>query len=371
MPYGTLNAGAITPGSGNTLTVSETVNFTGTTSVQNLSVSEGNITNVANIALDTISSDAGTTIGVTLGTDAGDDFNVGSGKLIVEGDTGNIGIGITPPASYTTNMIHLFIGRGAVIYADTDASSNFVDYNQNARWNGAGSDAYINDGMAQSYSQYAGKHIFKVAPSGSANGAVTWKTAMTVSQDAYVGIGRTPSYRLDVQNSQASQVVRIINTHASAPNGLDIQFSGATPDDTTQWFIQGGDSAGAEFYIYSDGSFSQVSDRRVKENIVDVESMLDKVNSLRVVNYNRISDKDKGLHIGAIAQEVIKIFPHLIRLNPAVDAVAEVTDEEGNITIEAVLAKEERLMMYKIGLIFPLIKAVQELSTKVTALEAS
>lgn len=125
MAYGTLNAGAITPGSGNTLTISETVSFTGgvtgttvdattdftvggTVITDNTitddgtlviaastatSFSDGNITNVGDIALDTISSDAGTSIGVTLGTDAGDDFNVGSGKLVVEGDTGSVFIG--------------------------------------------------------------------------------------------------------------------------------------------------------------------------------------------------------------------------------------------------------------------------------------
>jgi hypothetical protein len=63
-----------------------------------VSHSDANITNVGDISLDTISSDAGTSIGVTLGTDAGDDFNVGSGKLVVEGDTGKVGIGdATPP----------------------------------------------------------------------------------------------------------------------------------------------------------------------------------------------------------------------------------------------------------------------------------
>jgi hypothetical protein len=62
-----------------------------------VSHSDANITNVGDISLDTISSDAGTSIGVTLGTDAGDDFNVGSGKLVVEGDTGNVGIGTTAP----------------------------------------------------------------------------------------------------------------------------------------------------------------------------------------------------------------------------------------------------------------------------------
>ena len=43
--------------------------------------------------------------------------------------------------------------------------------------------------------------------------------------------------------------------------------------------------------------------------------------------------------------------------------------EEGNITTEADPSQDERYMMYKIGVIFPLIKAVQELSAKVTALE--
>ena len=63
----------------------------------NVSFGDNNITNVGDISLDTISSDAGTSIGVTLGTDAGDDFNVGSGKLVVEGDTGFVGIGRPDP----------------------------------------------------------------------------------------------------------------------------------------------------------------------------------------------------------------------------------------------------------------------------------
>ena len=62
-----------------------------------ISVGDNDITNVGNIALDTISSDAGTSVGVTLGTDAGDDFNVGSGKLVVEGDTSQTGINTATP----------------------------------------------------------------------------------------------------------------------------------------------------------------------------------------------------------------------------------------------------------------------------------
>tara|TARA_S200002703_G_scaffold50459_1_gene43861 strand:- start:5313 stop:6392 length:1080 start_codon:yes stop_codon:yes gene_type:complete len=74
----------------------------------NVSFSDNNITNVGDISLDTISSDSGTSIDVTLGTDSGDDFNVGSGKLVVEGDTGNVGIGTDSPTSSTGNTLEIY-----------------------------------------------------------------------------------------------------------------------------------------------------------------------------------------------------------------------------------------------------------------------
>lgn len=49
------------------------------------------------VSLDSISSRTGTSIGVTLGDDADDDFAVDGTKLVVEGDTGNIGIGTAAP----------------------------------------------------------------------------------------------------------------------------------------------------------------------------------------------------------------------------------------------------------------------------------
>ncbi len=64
-----------------------------------LSAGDANITNVGDIALDSISSDAGTSINVTLGTDAGDDFIVATNAFVVEGDTKRIGIGTASPTS--------------------------------------------------------------------------------------------------------------------------------------------------------------------------------------------------------------------------------------------------------------------------------
>jgi len=89
----------------------------------NISVGDNNITNVGDISLDTISSDAGTSIGVTLGTDAGDDFNVGSGKLVVEGDTSQTGINTATPTEkltvnggiIATNSANRSAGEGIVM----------------------------------------------------------------------------------------------------------------------------------------------------------------------------------------------------------------------------------------------------------------
>ncbi|MBT7929745.1 hypothetical protein HN682_07510, partial [Candidatus Peregrinibacteria bacterium] len=75
----------------------------GATTVDSLSVSDGNITNVGDISLDSISSDAGTSINVVLGSDAGDDFIVDGTTLVVEGDTNRVGIGTASPE----NKLHV------------------------------------------------------------------------------------------------------------------------------------------------------------------------------------------------------------------------------------------------------------------------
>ena len=137
------------------------------------------------------------------------------------------------------------------------------------------------------------------------------------------------------------------NSHGSAPLGIDIVFGGAEPNNTTQWFVQGRDASADEFKIFSDGSYSQISDISVKENISEVDSMISKINELRVVNYNRKKDASKKNHVGIIAQELEEVFPHLISKND-----------------------DDTLMVYKIGLVMPLIKAVQELSTANDALKS-
>jgi hypothetical protein len=54
------------------------------------------------------------------------------------------------------------------------------------------------------------------------------------------------------------------------------------------------------------------SDRRVKENIITINSALDKVSKLRGVTYTRKDIEDKSLKLGVIAQEVKEVLPEVV-----------------------------------------------------------
>jgi hypothetical protein len=63
------------------------------------------------------------------------------------------------------------------------------------------------------------------------------------------------------------------------------------------------------------------SDRRLKQNVTEIEDALDKVTSLRGVYFNWIQDGshnmtfDSQRHIGVIAQDVKKVLPELVKGN--------------------------------------------------------
>jgi hypothetical protein len=186
----------------------------------------------------------------------------------------------------------------------------------------------------------------------SSSGLGTYGTeVMTLAADGNVGIGTTSpgNSLLKLESSTSTyQICEMKATNATFKNMLYIDNVNGAADDTSLWFIRMDDSGGPEAYVFSDGSHNQVSDVRRKKNIINTEPQLDKLNQVRVVNYNRKNDVNEGLHIGIIAQELKEIYPHLVNT----------ADDEA-----------ESLMVYKTGFFAILIKAVQELSAKVTALE--
>lgn len=103
---------------------------TSPTFATSIDIGDGNVTNVGDISLDSISSDAGTSIAITLGTDAGDDLLVASTFLTVSGDTGYVGIGTAAPG----NILHLY-----------SATDNFDAKMETDKTNGQVGFRFVND----------------------------------------------------------------------------------------------------------------------------------------------------------------------------------------------------------------------------------
>jgi hypothetical protein len=105
----------------------------------------------------------------------------------------------------------------------------------------------------------------------------------------------------------------------------------------------------------TNNSYGAISDAKLKENVVDATPKLDKLNQVRVVNFNMIGSEQKQL--GVIAQELEQIFPGMVDEAPD-------RDQEGND-----LGTTTKSVKYSV-FVPMLIKAIQEQQTLITALTA-
>lgn len=107
----------------------------------------------------------------------------------------------------------------------------------------------------------------------------------------------------------------------------------------------------------STGSLGTISDIRMKKDVTDATLKLDELMELRVVNYVLIDDPEERKMLGFVAQEIEQVFPALVE-------EFDIHDQE---TKELVMKQKS----VKTTVLIPmLVKAIQELNNKVTALEA-
>ena len=114
-----------------------------------------------------------------------------------------------------------------------------------------------------------------------------------------------------------------------------------------------GDSAGSCYQGDNATAWSQTSDRSLKREIKDATKGLDAINEIQVRNFRYRKDNQYGLdpdpsRVGVIAQELEEVFP---------EAVKENVHGHKTVSPDAIN--------------WALLKAVQELSAKVEALESS
>ena len=164
-------------------------------------------------------------------------------------------------------------------------------------------------------------------------------------------------------------------------SGKDIDAMAIRSNSNTNHIINFDNTSGVlrgKIAGVSSGSirYDTTSDIRRKENIREMESMIDKVMAIKCRQFNWIEDKEEDY--GFIAQEIYKVFPHE---RPDISSYCKYRDLSGNddeedcccySNIDEPVDKEGKEYWYGLdyGHFTPyLCKALQESHTKVLLLE--
>jgi hypothetical protein len=153
----------------------------------------------------------------------------------------------------------------------------------------------------------------------------------------------------------------IFRTTGSSPYGPWVSFSGAAPNNATNYFLAGSDQSVLRFAFFSNGGLhnyqannSNLSDRREKTNFEPAGSYLEKICAIPVQTFNYIDqnmEEDGGLTLGVVAQDVQAVAPELV------------TESDWGTKEEPKM----RLSIYQTDLQYALMKSIQELKAIVDA----
>jgi hypothetical protein len=292
--------------------------------------------------------------------------------------SGNVGIGVVPESSLSSPITFLGIGNRIGIY-EYDDGGNPVQYNNTL--NDRGDEKYKVNGYASRHQQRDGVHKFQVAPSGNADAAISWTTAMTILNNSYVDFG---AYQNTPTSSHGVEIRGIEGQLFSSRNGTG---------SSDHMFIK--NSNGTVGRISSSGSSTQYntsSDYRLKENVVPMTGSIDRLKALNPSRFNFIADPDLIVD-GFLAHEAQEIVPECVtgekdamtteeyEVTPAVEAI---TDEEGNVTTEAVEAvmgerevpdmqgiDQSKLVPLLTSALQEAISKIEELTTRIETLETT
>jgi len=268
--------------------------------------------------------------------------------------SGNLGLGVTPSA--WTNTVVMQMGAnatygGAWYGASTTTGGIYL-----------GANNYYNSGFkyqtanpATFYSQNdsgSGAHKWSISSgTPSANGAITFTQAMTLDNSGNLLVGQTSV-------SQTTVGFSVLGSGPSQGQVTSVQ-SGST-NATTTWNTYSTGAGAYRFYVDMGGtihatstSITAISDASLKTNIKPLETGLAEINRLQPRRFDWLDqDKNEGTNIaGFISQEVQEVLPDL--------------------TPNFKYNETETKLGLKMGDMIPtMVKAIQELSAKVTALEA-
>lgn len=152
---------------------------------------------------------------------------------------------------------------------------------------------------------------------------VTATSSFTCTDTVFVGNSRRIS--VGSANTSAQNVSMSIWGNTSGRNTV-LEFS----DDSSWWMYCQRTSGGAvEFNVNGNANFNDVyirSDKRLKTNLVKVDSAMDKVNQLTAYHYDKRADLESENYdrkeIGILADDLEKVLPEAVSITNGVKVIS-------------------------------------------------
>ena len=190
----------------------------------------------------------------------------------------------------------------------------------------------------------------------------TERARIDSSGNLLVGDTTSGTVRLRVTNSSSDDIALFKNSNAT-PYGVNVSFSGASPNNTSSYFYTCADSGPTtRFKVYSNGGIANysannvnLSDQRVKTDIQDAGGYLAKICAIPVRTFKYKDQTDDLLNLGVIAQEVEAVAPELV------DTTGFGETPEDGVPLKAI---------YQTDLQYALMKCIQEQQAIITQLQA-
>jgi len=309
-------------------------------------------------------------------------FHTGANAVGLKLDSsGNLGIGVTPE-SWHTGYNALQIGGRGFLAAHTGSDCYL---GQNAYYNNGWK--YIDTGNAASFIQQSGGLIQHfVAPSGTADSAISWTTAMTIDNSGRVIMGTSTTGNHPSWFGSGTRTGLCIQGGGGGPHVLYLKNNDTSGGANMIQFVDGsGDICGA---INSNAtsnttSYSTTSDYRAKENVTPMTNASERLMQLKPSNFNFITDPET-LWDGFLAHEAQAVVPESVvgdkdamrdeeyEVTPAIEATFDDEGEELTAAVDAVMGTRSVPDMQGIDqskLVPLLTAALQEALARIEALE--
>jgi len=299
-----------------------------------------------------------------------------SGALVEQmriDEDGNVGIGTTAPAQ----LLHIN-GANPEIYLHDTSESGGDTFGAIRFGNAQGGTGTWNETARIVMDDEGSETYLEITTTADSRDLVLQTTG------GNVGIGTAaPARHLEVGNA-ANDVDTFVRIVCDTDNECGVELMEET---TAMWrvVLDGDNNNYLKIFDVSDGSSAvhmaqggnswvNDSDLRIKKDVENISSVLDGINSLRPITWKRKYSESGITYAGLVAQELKSHFPLAVHGEegefteiPAKDAVL---DDDGNVIKEATKLTYKGAMSVGYTSLIPyLIKAIQELSAKVTALE--